>query len=115
RKAVLPDMVQHAEAKTRLGLLAQNVFGETLGNFWPAQVEHWLDEALPIASGDLDLIDWFYNLPPDHEAFAITRRRQSFPKLIENLRPEVQKIRQVRSQLGLNGIKPIEVLPRDDW
>jgi hypothetical protein len=108
------DVVQHAGAKLRLGALAERVFGQKLGNFWPSDLEHWLDEALPMKEEDLNLLDWFYDLPADHEAFAITRRRQSFPKLIEHIKEELQKIRQVRKHFGLNGAKAIETL-KEDW
>ncbi len=80
---------------------------EKIGAIWPRQLEHWLDEHLPMAGEDLEMVDWLYRLPLDHEIFKVTKRRQSFSKLIENLRSEAQKIRSARKQIGLNGIRPV--------
>ncbi len=55
------------------------------------------------------MVDWLYRLPLDHEIFKVTKRRQSFSKLVENLRSEAQKARSARKQIGLNGIRPAAV------
>jgi hypothetical protein len=58
---------------------------------------------MPIKRADLDLIDWFYRLPDNHEIFNVTHKRQSIAAVIENLASETQKIRSARREIGQNG------------
>jgi predicted phage replisome organizer len=110
-KSEQDDLIQHAEAKQRLGKLSEVAFGEPIReNQWPAQWEYWLDEVLPMKRDNLELIEWCYGLSPDHKLFKVTRRRQSMAAVIEHLRSEPQKIRTARKVIGLNGLhdKPVE-------
>ena len=107
------NIVQHTEAKIIFGKLSDDVFGKPLrATQWPNDLEHWLDEALPMKADDLALLDWFYRLPPGDPIFKVTLRRQSMRALIENVESEVQK---VKSALRLLDIKksPAEPEPEE--
>jgi predicted phage replisome organizer len=95
------DVIQQAEAKYILGQLSRDIFGHETQ--WPDDMDHWLDQALPVKREDLELVRWFYGLPASHKIFTVTRRRQSMAALVQNLVSEVQKI---RSAMGLLGMLP---------
>jgi hypothetical protein len=98
------DLIQHAEAKKLFAELSVEIFGRSLReNQWTAELNYWLDQAMPMKREDWALIDWFYRLPHDHEAFTMTYRRQSLGALLENLVNEIDKIRTIRKKMGMNG------------
>jgi hypothetical protein len=111
------ELLQHSDAKRVLGKLSEDVFGEVLRDTqWPNDMEHWLNDALPIKASDLNLVDWLYRLPLDHPIFTVTLRKQSMRALVQGgLRFEAQKI---RSALAILAVKknsaPDEPEPEED-
>jgi hypothetical protein len=94
----------HAEIKKRLGGISMVAFQEKKKeSFWTnPQVDFWLDQALPIVEEEMGLLEWAYALPMDDEFRQATKLRRSLESLLENLRPEIQKIRTVRKELDLD-------------
>ena len=93
------------QAKVSLSLLSKDHFGQTFEwQHWSTYSEDLVRRAR-VTQQDLDLLTWFYGLPEDHPFFngekRVTRRRQSFEALLENLASEVQKVRRVRKITGL--------------
>jgi hypothetical protein len=109
-------VVQHAAAKRFLAKLSEDVFGRPLyATQWPPDLEHCLDQALPMKRTDFELLYWFYRLPCDHAIFTVTRRKQSMRTLIENLSSEVQKIESALRELASLEQKEKPLCEEDGW
>jgi len=112
------DFIQHAEAKRLFGKLCHDVFGEPrYETDWPEDELHWLNQALPIKRQEWEMIDWFYRLKDNHEAFDMTYRRQSMKALIKNLKTEIQKVRSIRKRLQVEERREMNARDRrnDVW
>lgn len=112
------DLIEYAEAKQLFGELSLEVFDRALlENQWPYDMEHWLDQILPLKRAEWELVHWFYHLPDDHEVFELTYRRQSIAALIEKWGRELEKIHSVRKKLGVSRChaEPATPQPRDEW
>lgn len=97
------EPLQYAEAQTWLN----DLFGRKKA--WTAKEMHALSETLPIARADQRLIAWAYSLPRDEEGWSLydgkrlSKTKESLSSLIEDFGSELDKWKQKRQQLGLNG------------
>jgi hypothetical protein len=95
--------IQYAEAQSWLS----GLFGRKKA--WSAKEMHGLSEVLPIAREDQRLLAWAYTLPRDAEGWSLydgkrlSKTKESLTSLIEDFGSEIDKWRQKRQQLGLNG------------
>ncbi len=75
---------------------------------WSYEELKLLSELLPIKPESQEVISWAHKLPTDHRFHDLTKLKQSRLALLREFGAEVDKIRSVRKQLGLNNDpKPI--------
>lgn len=109
-------LIQHTEAKEIFGQLSLEVFGQALRpTQWPNDMEHWLNDALPLNAQDVELVTWFYRLPDSHPIFTVTRRRQSMRALIEFLHSEIQKVKAALRLLDIKKAPAPEPEPEEEF
>jgi hypothetical protein len=87
--------IQYAEAKLWLNTLFQNKYP------WSYEEDKLLDDLLPIAEETRELVSWAYSLPQEHRFHDSTMLKQSRLALLREFGSEVDKIRRVRSMMGL--------------